>query len=138
MPRVDSEFLEGVLESIRRRSKALKHRNAKPAIERFLEVQEDHFEERIEIRIDIRPRQTLRLKLWSDRFIDVWAAESVWQAGWKFQYQKSGRFVGGIDGRKIVGAIEESLSAMFEMTADDTSELEQTWKPLLASGPSAL
>ena len=136
--RIDSEFLEDVLESFRRRSKALKHRNAKPQIERFLEVQEDQSTERIEILIDRKPRQTLRLILWSHRYIDVLAAEAISQAGWKYQYQYSGRFVGGAGGRKIVAAVEASLSAMFELTSEDVFKLEQIWKPLLAKGPRVL
>ena len=137
MPRVENEFLEDVLESFRRRSKALKHRNAKPKIERFLDIRDDETEEIVEVRIE-RDRQTLRLTLWSDRYIDFWAAEMVRNIGWKFEYRNSGRFLGGIDGRSIVNAVETSLSAMFEMSDENVGNLEEIWKPLLATGPTAL
>lgn len=138
LQREESKFLDDVLESFRRRSKALKHRNAKPKLERFLEVHEGQSIERLEVQIDRKPRQILRLTLWSDRQIDVLAAEAIRGAGWRFQYQNAGRFAGGVDGRKVVAAVEASLSAMFEIASEDVPQLEQIWKPLIAKGPRVL
>ena len=136
--RVESHFLEEVLESLKRRSKALKHRNATPVVDRFLEVDDGRTEERIELRFQPRQRQTLVITLWSDRHLHVLATESISQAGRKFEYQSSGRFIGGNDGRHIVGAIESTLSEMFEMTAEQTPKFSKIWDPILAAGLKGL
>ena len=45
----DSEFLQGILDSLKRRSKAFKHRNLRFQIERILEVGAEHSIERIDL-----------------------------------------------------------------------------------------
>ena len=136
--RLNSPFLTNLLDSLRRRSKALKHKNARPAIKRFFDSQDGVSKERIEITFDQRPRQRLTIKAWEDRTILIQATESILQAGWKFQHVSSGRFVGTPDGREIVQALEATLSAMYEMTSESTGQMDAIWRPLLAKGPHAI
>jgi hypothetical protein len=135
--RTDTPLIIDLLDSLRRRSKALKHKNASPAIERFVDARDGLTEERVELRFTSRKRQQLTLTLWEDRTVRVIASESVPQAGWKFTYTSEGRLVGSEGGRSIVSALEASLSAMFEMTGEDVARLETIWGPLLAKGPQS-
>ena len=136
--RSNSLFLAALLNSLKRRSKALKNKNASPKIERFVDTQDGESEERIEITVVQRTRQRLTVIAWEDRAIQVQASESILQAGWKFQFVCSGRFIGAPDGREIVQALEASLSAMFEMTSENVAQLDTIWGSLLATGPRSL
>lgn len=66
------------------------------------------------------------------------AVELVSQAGWKFEFQTSGRFVGDEDGMEIVAAIEDTIFAMFDLTSAEVSKLDVIWRPLLAKGPLSI
>ena len=133
--RTESTFIAEVLESLRRRGKALKYKNATPVIDRFIELREGVTEQRVEITFTKRPRQKLTLTLWEDRTVEVRASEAIWQVGWKFQYARSGRFVGVGGPQELVRATEASLSKMFEMTSKNVGQLDELWGPLLAVGP---
>ena len=134
----NSPFLSDVLEALRRRRRALKHQNALPEIERIIEIEEGVAQERLEIRMAPRKRQRLGLIVRQDRTIRVQATESIAKAGWKFEFADQGRLVAQTDGRAFVAALEASLSAMFEMTADQMDRLERVWNPLIAKGPRSL
>ncbi|WP_156407298.1 hypothetical protein [Sphingopyxis sp. Root154] len=127
-----------VLDSISRRRKALKNQNAAPTIERFVDIRGHTAEERIEITIRQRNRQTLALTLWSDRWVSVRASEAIAKDGWKYRYERSGRFVGTSGGRDLVQAVEASISEMFGMTKNDVDRLDAIWAPKLAGGPQAV
>ena len=134
----NSPFLSDVLAALKKRSRALKHRNATPAVDRIIEIIDGNPLERVEIEIGRRPHQTLRVIAWEDRAIWVHASELVPKAGWKFQFTDSGRLVGRAGPRELVGAIEASLSAMYGVTADDLNRLVAVWGPLLAKGPKEI
>lgn len=135
LDRPDCPFISDVLDSLKRRTKALKHRNATPTIERFLELRNGETEERVEVTFKARKRQTLALTVWCDRWVSIRASESIPQAGWKFQYTHSGRFLGVEGGRDLIEATETSLSEMYELTDADVDQLNVIWRPLLANGP---
>lgn len=135
LERSDCPFLLDVLDSLKRRGKALKHRNATPIIERFIELRDGKTEERVEVTFKVRKRQIVALTVWGDRWISIRAAESIPQAGWKFQYTHSGRFLGTEGGRDLVKATEASLSEMYELTDTTVERLDLIWRPLLANGP---
>ncbi|WP_152998805.1 hypothetical protein [Sphingopyxis sp. H115] len=124
-----------MLDSLKRRRKALKHHNATPTIERFIELRDGKTEERVEVTFKVRKRQSVALTVWGDRWISIRAAESISQAGWKFQYTHSGRFLGTEGGRDLVRATEASLSEMYELTDTTVERLDLIWSPLLANGP---
>ena len=136
--RVESPFIAEVLDSLKRRSKALKYQHTTPVVERFIERRDEITEERVEVNFRKRPRQNLTLTLWADRTVHVSASEVIWQAGWKFQYSRAGRFVGLKGARELVQATEASLSKMFEMTTENVGLLDAIWAPLLATGPRPL
>ena len=129
--RADSPFLLDVLEGIRRRRKALRARNASPIVE----IRDGIRVERIEIACRPRTNQRLTILVWEDRWTWVHACESIKNAGWKFQYTASGRFLGADGGRDLIRALEASLSAMFEMTSENSARLGDIWDRLLANGP---
>lgn len=135
LERSDCPFLLDVLDSLKRRGKALKHRNATPIIECVIELRDGKTEERVEVTFKVRKRQIVALTVWGDRWISIRAAESIPQAGWKFQYTHSGRFLGTEGGRDLVKATEASLSEMYELTDTTVERLDLIWRPLLANGP---
>lgn len=137
LDRSDCPFILDVLDSLKRRGKALKHRNATPMIERFVELRDGEAEERVEITFRARKRQTLALTIWCDRWMSIRASESISQAGWKFQYTHSGRFLGAEGGRDLIAAAESSLSAMYDLDDASIGSLDIIWRPLLANGPLA-
>jgi hypothetical protein len=126
-----------VLDSLKRRSKALKHQNATPVIERLVEIRDGKPEELVEVTFKTRSRQTLALTVWCDRWVSIRAFESVPRGGWKFQYTQSGRFLGAEGGRKLIEVAEASLSEMYELTDANIGRLDVIWRPLLAKGPKA-
>jgi hypothetical protein len=138
LDRPDCPFILHILDSLKRRGKALKHRNAIPTIERFIEVRDGESEERVEITLKARKRQILALTIWCDRWVSVRASESISQVGWKFQYTHSGRFLRADGGRDLIEAVEASLSEMSEMTDANVERLDVIWRSLLAIGPQAL
>jgi hypothetical protein len=133
--RADSPFLLDILEGIRRRRKALRSHNANPIVERIIEVRDGNPVERIEIVFHPRTNQTLTVIVWENRSIWVHACEAIKNAGWKFQYTASGRFLAPGGGRDLVPALEASLSRMFEMTRENSVRLSEIWDRLLANGP---
>jgi len=135
LDRPDCPFILDVLDSLKRRSKALKRQNATPTIERFIELRDGEPEERVEVTLRARKRQILALTIWCDRWISIRASESISQAGWKFQYMYSGRFLGAEGGRDLIAAAESSLSAMYDLGDASVSRLDILWRPLLANGP---
>lgn len=137
LERPDCPFILDVLDSLKRRGKALKHRNATPTIERFIEHRDGETEERVEVTFKARKRQILALTVWGDRWVSIRASESIPQAGWKFQYTHSGRFLGTEGGRDLVKATEASLSEMYELIDSTVERLDVIWRPLLANGPQA-
>ena len=137
LDRSDCPFILDVLDSLKRRGKALKHRNATPTIERFIELRDDEAEERVEITFKPRNRQILALTIWCDRWVSIRASEAIPQAGWKFQYTHSGRLLGAEGGRDLVEATEASLTAMYELDDGNISRLDIIWRSLLANGPQA-
>jgi hypothetical protein len=137
LDRSDCPFILDVLDSLKRRSKALKHQNATPTIERFIEMRDGETNERVDVKFKARQRQILALSIWCDRWISIRASESISQAGWKFQYTHSGRFLGAEGGRDLIAAAEVSLSAMYELTDMNVGRLDLIWRPLLANGPQA-
>ncbi|MEO0461845.1 MAG: hypothetical protein AAF127_01860 [Pseudomonadota bacterium] len=136
--RRDSEFLSQVLDSLRKRRRALKHISGVPQIERFVDVHEDRSEERLEVTFNPFTHQRLRAIFWDDRWIQISALESIPKAGWKFEFAAEGRFLRGNDGKSVIAAIEQTLSMMFEATQEDAMEFDQIWAPLLAAGPAAV
>lgn len=130
-----SAFLSEVLECLRRRGKALKHKNATPSVDRIIEAKDGRSVERIEIVCQPRKHQTLKLIVWEDRDVWVHACEAVKNSGWKFQYTKSGRVLGPNPAHQVIAALEQTLAQMFEMSSANVGLLGNTWDPLLANGP---
>lgn len=131
----DSPLLTDLLEALRKRSRAIKHKGAQLTIERVIEEADGEKRERLEIECRLRKRQRVRLLVWDDRALWVHAAEAVPKSGWKFQFTDSGRYVGTADTRMLVSALEATWAAMYEMTSADTGRLATIWAPLLAKGP---
>lgn len=132
---IDAPFLVDVMEALRLRGKALRHKGATPAIHRAIEFQSGSPCARIEILFRQRRNQMLSIHLWEDRAISIYAGEAIRNRGWLFRYDNAGRFPGPNEGSELVKAAEASLSAMFEMTEATTDRLETIWRPLIAKGP---
>ncbi|NQX95472.1 MAG: hypothetical protein HRT64_11260, partial [Erythrobacter sp.] len=102
-----SDFVEDLLFALKKRSKALKHKNARPEVTRFLEEIDEEQVERVEINFRRLSQQTLILTVWGDRMVHIQAFEPNPDKGWKFQYDLFGRALGETNGKTLVVAIEE-------------------------------
>ena len=131
----DSPLLTELLEALRKRSRAIKHKGVQVAIERVIEEADGEKRERLEIDCRLGKRQQARLFVWDDRALWVHAAEAIPKSGWKFQFTDSGRYVGTADARMLVSALEATWAAMYEMAPADIGRLASIWTPLLAKGP---
>lgn len=136
--RADDPFLTEFLEALRKRSKALKHRNWSISIDRIVERQDGEDSERIALHCEQRPRQRVSFELNAKREVYLSASESIAKAGWKFTYSDYGRLLPSVSGRTLVALLETTLTEMFEMTERKTYKFGQIWQAVLAKGPQAI
>lgn len=128
-PRPKSPFLADALRCLAKRRKAIRHKVRDIAVEKVLERTGSEEREKLEIACT---GPALRLFLWDDRWVFVDARTLAKHQGWTWEFTYQGRLAGGVDARRLVAALEETIEAV---TFQSTARLEQLWKPLLASGP---
>ena len=136
--RADDPFLAGILESLRKRSKALRHKNWRAQVDRVIVVDAGQSTEQLEVSFAKHPHQRFAVTVSTDRRIWLTACEAIRNAGWKFEFHDQGRLTGEVDGRRLVELIEESLARMFGMHAGNTQRLAQIWSGSLAKGPQGI
>lgn len=137
-PRDRSDFVEDVLLALKKRSKALKHKNARPQTARFIDIVDEERIERLEIDFVRLSKQSLTLIVWGDHMVEVRASEPNPDKGWKFQFAMFGRALGETDGRILIAAVEETLRAMFRLNQEGVGRLEGIWSSILAQGPKGV
>lgn len=134
-----SAFLADLLESLRRRRKAIRRHVRDFAVEKVLEREDGEELEKLEVECGLpgRERTTVRLFVWEDRWVWVDARSMVdRKQGWAWEFSAEGRAAGGADGRRLVEALEASIAAASPVEDDNAAILRGLWKPLLAAGPS--
>ena len=132
------DFIEDLLAALARRRKAIKYQLRELSIERVVERGLDGETRKLEIVLTpFTPRTLIEVFAWEDRWISVSASRSS-KEGWRWTYTHHGRLLGGLGGRGLVGAIEESISAAHSANDGSTDHFKRLWTPILAVGPRPL
>lgn len=130
-------FIAEVREALRKRGKAIKHRNPKVMIERVIERIDEGDREVLEIECPYHGTTTrLRLHIREDRWVRIDARRSS-KAGWVWEFSDEGRLLGDHSARDLVALFEDSLPAG-NWDERAPAELGKIWKPVLATGPKAV
>lgn len=138
-PAFDSAFLAGIAESLRRRSKAIKHRTSGSSCERVIEKTDGADKELMELRFALygRPLVRMTLCLWGDRWLWIDIRQAA-RKGWRFEWQHEGR-VGATEPRRVVETILATLSQpLVEESARDLARLDALWRAVALQGPRAV
>ena len=136
-PNSGNEFIKDVVESLRKRHKALKHRVNAIACERIIERDDHADHEKIEItfRAHVAGRRCgLRVFVWDDRWLWV-DCRLAGKRGWLWEWTREGRLRGPASGRAIMESLERTLDLAHTMNAAETARFDDVWIPILARGP---
>lgn len=136
-PAFENERLADFAKSLRKRSKALKHKTEVLSCERVFEVEGPDRLEKAEVAMRDYHQTRLRFFLWADSWAWVDARLSS-KSGWVWEWSYEGRLLGRYGGRDLVAALETTLFEAHSMTASDINGLTQIWQPFLARGPRAI
>lgn len=136
LPRSDCPLLADVLESIRRRSKSIKHHGWRFEVDRIFEEYSDGRVEKLEIRIQYHELPVhLDVDVWEDRWVMVSAYKRTETE--KLHWDIQGRLMPEVDGLEFMQLIEKSQG--FHYTDQDRSDLlKSIWSQILARGPHAV
>jgi hypothetical protein len=136
------DFTVDVIESLKKRSRAIRHRGATVEWCRVQEIEEGRHRDigRVDIDVAYRVRSarvSFRLIVWGDRqiWVDVRRASKV---GWVWAVTLEGRFVSANGARDLVERIEQTLSASWGDAEEIPSMIGAVWSKSLAKGPRAL
>lgn len=135
-PEAQSPFLTQVLESFRKRAKALRHEGNDISVQRVIERDGEEDIEKIEIQLKSSLGPQVAISVWSDRWIFVHAGHLT-KRGWLWEWAKEGRFLGPEKERAISLNSEKMLSAGIG-TGAPVQFCEGLWKSTIATGPSVL
>lgn len=133
-----SEFLADFHLSLRKRKRAICYRVRSIELEKILEHANGKELERLELECTLshRHRTKVRVFVWQDRWVWVDARSMVGSSkGWSWEFTTEGRAIGGVDGHRLVQAVEASISAGSQVVQGNGLALAAVWKPLLAAGP---
>lgn len=140
LPTSDQLWIADVLDGLRRRSRALKHKTHSVECERVFEEADGKRTERLDLTLrQSRSSQSfvLRAKIWEDRW--TWIdARAGGKSGWAFEWTTDGRAAGGLTGQKLTAAIEETFDVISRAGAADSAALGQMWTPILLRGPKVV
>lgn len=137
LPTSDHAWIADVLDGLRRRSRALRHKMHSVECERVFEEVEGERTERIDITLrQSRSSQgfVLRAKIWQDRW--AWIdARSGGKNGWTLEWTVEGRAAGSVTGQALMETVEEMFDAISISKAADDAALSKMWRPILSRGP---
>ena len=135
-PAFDSRFLDEVAGSLRRRSKALKHKCRSYRCEKVWEDDGFSRREKAELSFELPGEQPVRLAchLWEDRWlwIDV---RQVAKSGWRFEWQHRGR-IGSTEPLAVAEAMEQTLSIDYARIERVRADLDNLWSSIAINGPT--
>jgi hypothetical protein len=137
LPTFEDDFLNAVVESLRRRRKAISHKSAAIRVERIREVDGNCETEKLEINLKLYDKISVRLHAWQTRWIWLDVRKSS-KRGWVWSWEQEGRPLPPLGGREIVDALETTHDLAFDMNAARTHEFTAIWAPMLARGPVSI
>jgi hypothetical protein len=134
-PPFESRFLDEVAGSLRKRSKALRHKCSSYGCEKVWEIQEGLRREKAEISFKLLGARPVRLSchLWDDRWtwIDV---RQPTKAGWRFEWRHEGR-IGSTEPLAVSKAMEQTLFIDYANIDRTRTELDNLWSKIAVTGP---
>ena len=136
-PKFESDLLSSTVLSLKKRSKALQHKSIGIKCQRVMEKGKDGPEEKLELEVSYFGSErdiSLSVFIWDNRWVWIDIREPA-KKGWLWQWEYEGRLLGNLDGRRIVEAIENTLSRTFMMTENNTGDFTKVWETLVARGP---
>lgn len=133
LPTFDDSFLQAVVDSFRKRRKAIKH-YARDIICNKIEERDGSkvLQERLELKIR-DGACTIRMHAWSDRYIWLDCRKPA-KSGWDWSWTHEGRLLGD-DARQLVEKLERTIKLSWIMTPDCVSDFGEIWTGSLATGP---
>jgi hypothetical protein len=78
--------------------------------------------------------KTIRMKVWSDRWVWVDARESS-KTGWQWKFSAEGRFPGNARWEDLVYSLEETGAVLSD---SEKENIEKIWSRILAKGPRSV
>ncbi|VAW62710.1 hypothetical protein MNBD_GAMMA08-1240 [hydrothermal vent metagenome] len=134
-PGFNSEFLDAIIFSLKKKNKSLKHRINKVICDKVYDVVEEHKIEKLELTLhELKSSKgiVLRFYAWGDRW--VWIdARRRGKIGWDWEWTFEGRMSGNCTPRDLVAAIDESYTvSLLSNRKSLVDEIYKIWKPLLA------
>ncbi|MCG8593929.1 MAG: hypothetical protein MI785_06070 [Kiloniellales bacterium] len=136
-PSFESAPLSDLVKSLKKRSKALKHKTETLSCERVLVEEGSVRVEKFELVMSSYRRVALRFFLWEDGWAWVDARQPS-KKGWVWVWTYEGKLLGRYGGKEVEEALEMTLDSVCETPAETLKALTQIWKPLLAQGPVAV
>lgn len=136
------DFVQEVIDGLRKRSKAIKHSGGSLDWERVKEI-ENGVESTIgRLDVDVSYRISasavrIRLIVWSDRWIWIDVRRRA-KLGWAWEVTAEGRFLSEQGARDLIRRLEETIDVTWSADAQIASLVERIWKPHLAHGPKRL
>lgn len=130
------ETLKEVYESVRRRSKAIRHRGGTLTYARVIERENECETEKLEFSYRSNRAKTspvIRMYVWSDRWVWIDARKSA-KRGWEWEWTGEGRVFGPSIGQFLTKAFENSISEMTRNNENTASNIEVIWNSLLSDG----
>lgn len=132
-PTPENQFLNDVVLSIKRRRKALKHKNVSVVCERLVEDDGGKIREKIELEFLKIRGVSIRIFLWSDRLIWI-DSRAHCRNGWIWDWSCEGRVLGSLSGREIVKSVEDMLDLSSTMSTENLGNFAKIWEGKLARG----
>jgi hypothetical protein len=146
LPSFECEYLSRIVESLRKRRKAISHQTSKLNVQKVIEVSRDAAlrskMEKLEIVLQgfaSKRDAVLRIFIWQDRwaFVDARLA-GTGKRGWNWEWTCEGTLLGSVSGRQIVEALEEAVALASSMNADQVAKFDQVWKHMFYSKPKLI
>lgn len=137
LPVFEDEFLKALVESFRRRRKALSHKSSAIQVEKVREVEGNQETEKLEITLENYDNISVRLHVWADRWMWLDARKGS-KCGWIWTWQEEGWPLRPSNCREIVEALEGTHDLAFGMEPTRTHEFSALWNSILARGPTGV
>ena len=126
------------MDSLRRRSKSIKHSVSLYECERVREKMDDCVYEKAELYFEFLGGRPFRISfnIWDDRWIWIDVRRSA-KRGWAFEWQHQGR-VGSVPPRELAASIVDTLMkpSYYEEPADLAADLDELWGTVAVNGPT--
>jgi hypothetical protein len=133
-PIFQSDFLNAIVASVRKRSKSIKHKVRKYSFTKVIEKNGSEEIEKLEIQFILPVNNaTIRIYLWEDRWMWIDIRESSKQ-GWMFDWSKEGR-IGGKNSIDIRQAIESTITLSSSLRDGRSRDFEACWSQIALGGP---